>query len=230
MGNGSSAPGAGDLDWLRSHPEHDRFVGLCNVRFARPIVSLLFTGLRQFGNTCYANSSLQALYFCIPFRMAVASWYKQQQFERVDFHVSKQPNGKEKGGGFWSSLFGDDEHSNTAAHMLEALAELWHDVGQTKRQLDRLEPRRFINTLRAQNLLFRSHAQQDAHEFLFFLLNDVAETLDRLAKEHAQRLGGPLPPKADSFVEAIFQGKLVTSTQCLTCEVRCVSFHLWLPC
>ena len=59
-----------------SLPVGEHYLGLSNV-------SLLLTSLRpflscytpplslQFGNTCYANSVLQALYFCLPFREKV---------------------------------------------------------------------------------------------------------------------------------------------------------------
>jgi ubiquitin C-terminal hydrolase len=149
--------------------------------------------------------------------MAISSWYKQHLFQKQQ--RSEATSRSSSGRGFWSSLFANDEETNKAAHMLEALAELWEDVSSTKRQMDRVEPRRFINTLRAQNMLFRSHAQQDAHEFLFFLLNDIGETLDAAAKKQAVDAGLSPPPKSESFVQTLFQGKLVTTTQCLTCEV-----------
>lgn len=33
-----------------------------------------FYGLENFGNTCYCNSVIQALFFCKPFREQVISW------------------------------------------------------------------------------------------------------------------------------------------------------------
>ena len=38
------------------------------------LLLIFFTQLLQFGNTCYSNSVLQALYFCKPFREKVLEY------------------------------------------------------------------------------------------------------------------------------------------------------------
>lgn len=43
------------------------------------ILLLFFVVLPQFGNTCYCNSVLQALYFCRPFRENVLAYKAQQK-------------------------------------------------------------------------------------------------------------------------------------------------------
>ncbi|KAK9845683.1 hypothetical protein WJX84_010743, partial [Apatococcus fuscideae] len=61
-----------------------------------------------------------------------------------------------------------------------------------------IAPKRLIARLRRDNELFRSYMHQDAHEFLNFVLNDMAETLERTEKDRQKRglpaSTFPLPP------------------------------------
>ena len=86
--------------------------------------------------------------------------------------------------------------------------------------------------------LFRGNMHQDAHEFLNFLLNEIAEGLQRERKEkQREEEEGPSeqePPSPDSvsssssqhsttpapktFIQTIFEGLLVNETRCLCCE------------
>eukprot|EP00960_Hanusia_phi_P030117 748391-Hanusia_phi.AAC.3 len=55
-----------------SFPDNERIFGLENVLTALVLATLLTRC--QFGNTCYCNSVLQALYFCLPFREVIIVW------------------------------------------------------------------------------------------------------------------------------------------------------------
>ena len=72
--------------------------------------------------------------------------------------------------------------------------------------------------------MFRGYMHQDAHEFLNFTLNEVADNLvaeiqegdkkEQKAKEEGS--GNSEEPK--SFVHEIFEGLLTNETKCLECE------------
>lgn len=86
--------------------------------------------------------------------------------------------------------------------------------------------------------------QQDAHEFLNYLLNTVADILQEEKKQEKQngRLknnGTAVPTETETenkteptWVHDIFQGTLTNETRCLNCETVCGSFllslqHVW---
>lgn len=63
------------LERLEQLPEDERYNGLTNVcQNNNNNNNIIIIILYQFGNTCYANSVLQALYFCLPFREKVLKY------------------------------------------------------------------------------------------------------------------------------------------------------------
>lgn len=69
--------------------------------------------------------------------------------------------------------------------------------------------------------LFDNYMQQDAHEFLNYLLNTVADILQEEKKQEKQngRLKNNAENKTEpTWVHDIFQGTLTNETRCLNCE------------
>uniref|UniRef100_G1QNG3 ubiquitinyl hydrolase 1 n=1 Tax=Nomascus leucogenys TaxID=61853 RepID=G1QNG3_NOMLE len=137
-----------------------------------------FASIFNFGNTCYCNSVLQALYFCRPFREKVLAY-------------KSQPRKKES--------------------LLTCLADLFHSIATQKKKVG----------------LFDNYMQQDAHEFLNYLLNIIADILQEERKQEKQN--GRLPngnidnennnsTPDPTWVHEIFQETLTNETRCLTCE------------
>eukprot|EP00741_Cyanophora_paradoxa_P011239 tig00020554_g10858.t1 len=115
-------------------------------------------GLENFGNTCYCNSVLQALYYCQPFRRRVLEYL--QEHEKDAYKAS------------------EDDTS-----LLMCLAELFHTISISKKKQGVIAPRKFVSKVKKENELFRSFMHQDAHEFLNYLLNEIDEQLKKEARE-----------------------------------------------
>ncbi|XP_020774514.1 ubiquitin carboxyl-terminal hydrolase 46 [Boleophthalmus pectinirostris] len=158
-----------------------------------------YFGLVNFGNTCYCNSVLQALYFCRPFRENVLAYKAQQK---------KKEN------------------------LLTCLADLFHSIATQKKKVGVIPPKKFISRLRKENDLFDNYMQQDAHEFLNYLLNTVADILQEEKKQEKQNgrlknngtaVTTATEPDSENkteptWVHDIFQGTLTNETRCLNCE------------
>ncbi|KAK0084741.1 hypothetical protein PV325_006495 [Microctonus aethiopoides] len=134
-----------------------------------------YFGLINFGNTCYSNSVLQALYFCRPFREKVLE-YKAR-------------------------------NKRTKETLLTCLADLFYSIATQKKKVEE----------------FDNYMQQDAHEFLNFLINHINEII--LAERNQSQVpngkagaGDAGTPPEPTWVHEIFQGILTSETRCLNCE------------
>ncbi|XP_055312687.1 ubiquitin carboxyl-terminal hydrolase 46 [Sitodiplosis mosellana] len=194
-----------------------------------------YFGLVNFGNTCYSNSVLQALYFCKPFR------------EKVLEYKAKNKRTKET--------------------LLSCLADLFYSIATQKKKVGSIAPKKFIARLRKEKEEFDNYMQQDAHEFLNFLINHINEIIlaergqknanasssssssssSHFASVRANFSGGGATasgsgtgggaagstsngtssecngsangqPQEPTWVHEIFQGTLTSETRCLNCE------------
>ncbi|CAL8077064.1 unnamed protein product [Calicophoron daubneyi] len=155
-----------------------------------------YFGLVNFGNTCYCNSVLQALFFCKPFRDRVLQ-YRQAKNQKKET-------------------------------LLSCLADLFHTITTQKKGVGQIAPKKFINRLKRENGAFDNFLQQDAHEFLIYILNKIADILqaeERIEACNGQDCGGDgsgkktvQPGRTHNWIQEIFQGCLTNETRCLTCE------------
>ena len=152
-----------------------------------------YFGLVNFGNTCYCNSVLQALYFCRPFREKV-----------LDYKTKNKRSNKET--------------------LLSCLADLFYSIATQKKKTGTIPPKKFITRLRKENEVFDNYMQQDAHEFLNYLLNTIADLLIAEKVSEQPIINGYEPKHSannndnKTWVHEIFQGTLTNETRCLNCE------------
>ncbi|KAI0347572.1 cysteine proteinase [Trametopsis cervina] len=152
-------------------------------------------GFENFGNTCYANSVLQALYFCGPFRDLLVQYPDPSNPDIPPIPVpisvpAPAQNHQRPKPGRQQSISDVPSLSNCSPSttvtqipnapptLLSALRSLYVHISRNPAEKGTVAPRAFIEKLKELNELFRGTIHQDAHEFLNFLLNRIVEEMD----------------------------------------------------
>lgn len=112
--------------------------------------------------------------------------------------------------------------------LLSCLADLFYTITTQKKKVGSIAPKKFIARLRKEKEEFDNYLQQDAHEFLNFLINRIneiilAERQSQTPKVNKSGSSDQHDPKNQepTWVHEIFQGILTSETRCLNCETVC---------
>lgn len=150
-------------------------------QFANPVFGAGLTGMQNLGNSCYINSIIQSLFSCDSF---------SRVFENKLFDMSVDPG---------------DDLPTQMLKIYDGLASGRYSVPSPHKGDDfqlGIRPSSFKNLVGANHLEFRTNRQQDANEFLLYLL-------DKLEKEV-----GPEVTRSFKFVTS----SKVLCTQCKTAQ------------
>ncbi|WFD23776.1 ubiquitinyl hydrolase 1 [Malassezia equina] len=212
-----SAYGWTPTEWSRWGTDKGRSIHLSKKK------SVLL-GMENFGNTCYANSVLQALYHCRPFRGAMMEPEEELMSRLTPASTSTTQTMQYALTNLFHSMA--LTASRLAANPRSGHIKKFHmpSEGRTAAiigdSVDRKALESFLGSLRNSSNLFDSTMHHDAHEFLNFLLNQVDEDLEKKQAKRLkeQPLASPTVEASKTFVNRLFQGVLTNETRCLSCE------------
>ncbi|CAD8183871.1 unnamed protein product [Paramecium octaurelia] len=170
-------------------------------------------GLTNLGNTCFLNSSIQALSNTQP----LTDYFMSQ------LHI-KEINPE-------NPL---SSQGNVVKSFAQLIRLLWQKVDQYQYDdMKVLKPSQFISTIGNYNPIFAEGTQEDAHEFIAFILDMIHEDLNRIKKkpyvEQAKFMKFPTNEDAEeewkkylsrnqSIIVDLFQGQMLDTLSCLTCK------------
>lgn len=95
--------------------------------------------------------------------------------------------------------------------LYSSLKDIFECINENERLTGVVSPIQFLHLLKKKNAIFRTRSQQDAHEFLNFLLNDLNEDLLDMDRHI-------IPKSYTNFIMGQFQGLVTCHTKCLKCN------------
>ncbi|TFK70462.1 cysteine proteinase [Pluteus cervinus] len=170
-------------------------------------------GFENFANNCYANSVVQALYFCSPFRDLMLQALDESVSQEVPQPLPPQnaanspptktppptssrwkPERKHSTAGLPGNATSSTSTGQTGGSTLaeiptsppslfSALRSLFFHISTHPADKGTVSPRIFIDKLKDLNEMFRPTMHQDAHEFLNYLLNQIVEEVQEQKRQ-----------------------------------------------
>ncbi|XP_076407759.1 ubiquitin carboxyl-terminal hydrolase 31 isoform X2 [Peromyscus maniculatus bairdii] len=187
-------------------------------------------GLRNHGNTCFMNATLQ----CLSNTELFAEYLALGQY-RVG-RPEPEPEPEQPAG---RGPHGQGEVTEQLAHLVRALWTLEYTPQHS---------RDFKSIVSKNALQYRGNSQHDAQEFLLWLLDRVHEDLNHAVKQSGQppvkppseadmMPEGPSFPVCSTFVQELFQAQYRSSLTCPHCQKQsntfdpflCISLPIPLP-
>ncbi|KAL9643966.1 hypothetical protein ABK040_005434 [Willaertia magna] len=188
-----------DEEYYIECKNNNKFTGIIN------------NGLKNIGNTCYMNSTIQCLMSIETIRV-----YFTQDISKVQFKINP---------------------SRTGALVIE-FCKLANNL--TNESGESVAPLEFKKVLNQYTSLFRGYEQQDSQEFLRYLLDGLHEDLNRITVkpkwvelvdipnesviQKSNRWYYNYIERNNSFITDLFLGQLKSSITCTKCNKESINF------
>lgn len=101
------------------------------------------------------------------------------------------------------------KNKRTKETLLSCLADLFYSIATQKKKVGSIAPKKFIARLRKEKEEFDNYMQQDAHEFLNFLINHINEII---LAERGQKNSATGSSNSTQFANAKVSGTSYTTT------------------